>query len=191
MGSTLQGASGGRFTLGIGIGGGAREHRAYGLDFPDVSERVARLEDAVAVIRALWSGGPVTRESAFYPLDEARAFPRPEPAPRILVGGAKPGGVRLAARIGDGWAAESPSFEAEIGRYVDALAEAGRERREAWVAVGIGGGKTGVDALARSPWIEAPRETWDRYRELGADEMVLTARTPRDIDLLVGAVDRW
>ena len=74
MAGTLQGASGGRFTLGIGIGGAPREHRAYGIEFPDVDERVARLEEAVAVIRALWTGGPVTRPSRFYPLLDAHAF---------------------------------------------------------------------------------------------------------------------
>ena len=75
MASTLQIASGGRLTLGIGIGGHPKEHAAYGIDFPAAPERVARLEEAVAVIRALWTGGPVTRESAFYPLVDAAAYP--------------------------------------------------------------------------------------------------------------------
>ncbi len=110
MASTLQEASGGRFTLGIGIGGAPKEHRAYGIDFPAVEERVARLEEAVAVIRALLTGGPVTCPGRFYPLDGAYAFPRPDPAPRILIGGGSRAGVRLAARIGDGWAAEIDRF---------------------------------------------------------------------------------
>ena len=67
MASTLQIASGGRLILGVGIGGHPKEHAAYGIDFPDAPERVARLEEAVAVIRALWTGGPVTRPSPFYP----------------------------------------------------------------------------------------------------------------------------
>ena len=56
---------------GIGIGGAPKEHEAYGIDFPAAPERVARLEEAVAVIRALWTGGPVTRDSPFYPLRDA------------------------------------------------------------------------------------------------------------------------
>ena len=64
MASTLQIASGGRLMLGIGIGGAPKEHAAYGIDFPAAPERVARLEEAVAVIRALWTGGPVTRRLA-------------------------------------------------------------------------------------------------------------------------------
>jgi alkanesulfonate monooxygenase SsuD/methylene tetrahydromethanopterin reductase-like flavin-dependent oxidoreductase (luciferase family) len=191
MASTLQAASGGRFTLGIGIGGGPREHEAYGIDFPAVEERVARLEEAVAVIRALWTGGPVTRPSRFYPLSDAYAFPPPAPLPRILIGAGSPAGVRLAARIGDGWAAEIDEFERLLPAYRDALAAEGRSLDGAWIALGFGGGKSGVDALGGSPWIEAPRETWARYQALGVDEAIVTARTAHDVDALVGAVDRW
>ena len=80
MASTLQNASGGRLILGIGIGGAPKEHAAYGIDFPAAPERVARLEEAVAVIRALWTGGPVTRDSPFYPLHDAVAYPAPRAA---------------------------------------------------------------------------------------------------------------
>ena len=58
--ATLQEVASGRLTLGIGIGGHPVEHHAYGIPYPDVAERVARLEEAVAVLRALWTGGPVT-----------------------------------------------------------------------------------------------------------------------------------
>ena len=51
--------------------------------------------------------------------------------------------------------------------------------------------EAGQDALAASPWIEAPGETWARYREAGADEAILTARTTADVDRLVAAADRW
>jgi alkanesulfonate monooxygenase SsuD/methylene tetrahydromethanopterin reductase-like flavin-dependent oxidoreductase (luciferase family) len=191
MAATLQDASGGRFTLGIGIGGAPKEHQAYGIDFPEVPERVARLEEAVAVIRALWTGGPITRPSRYYPLEAAHAFPAPEPAPRLLIGGGSPAGVRIAARIGDGWAAENDEIERLLPIYRDALAEQGTSLDDAWIALGFGGGKTGVDALKGSPWIDAPGETWARYAEAGVDEAIVTARTPNDIDALVAAVDRW
>jgi len=191
MAATLQDASGGRFTLGIGIGGAPAEHKAYGIDFPDVDERVQRLEEAVAVIRALWTGGPVTRPSRFYPLEGAHAFPAPVPPPRLLIGGGSPAGVRLAARIGDGWAAESDDFERLLPLFHDALAAEGKSLDEAWIALGFGGGKTGVDALNGSPWVESPRETWDRYAAAGVDEAIVTARTSNDVVALVAAVDRW
>jgi alkanesulfonate monooxygenase SsuD/methylene tetrahydromethanopterin reductase-like flavin-dependent oxidoreductase (luciferase family) len=191
MASTLQEASGGRLTVGIGIGGGAPEHRAYGIDFPEPPERVARLEEAVAVIRALWTGGPITRPSRFYPLSAAHAFPVPDPAPRLLIGAGSPAGIRLAARIGDGWAAEIDGFEKLLPRYREALAAEGRTIEDQWIALGFGGGKSGEDALRDSPWVEAPREEWARWSEQDVDEIVVSARTTNDIDALVRAVDRW
>jgi len=65
MASTLQIACKGRLVLGIGIGGAPAEDEAYGLEFPEARARVARLTEAVAVLRALWTGGPVTRSSPF------------------------------------------------------------------------------------------------------------------------------
>jgi alkanesulfonate monooxygenase SsuD/methylene tetrahydromethanopterin reductase-like flavin-dependent oxidoreductase (luciferase family) len=191
MASTLQLASGGRLTLGIGIGGGAPEHRAYGIDFPEPAERAERLEEAVAVIRALWTGGPITRPSPFYPLTEAHAFPVPAPAPRILIGAGTPAGARLAARIGDGWAAEIDGFEALLPRYTEALAATGRSIHDVWIALGFGGGKSGEDALGDSPWVARPRDEWARWAEQGVDEAIVSARTPNDIEALVRAVDRW
>jgi alkanesulfonate monooxygenase SsuD/methylene tetrahydromethanopterin reductase-like flavin-dependent oxidoreductase (luciferase family) len=191
MGSTLQAASGGRLTVGIGIGGNAAEHRAYGIDFPEVPERATRLEEAIQVIRALWTGGPVTRPSAFYPLEDAHALPVPEPTPRLLVGAASPRGLRIAAQHADGWAAEIGDFERLMPVYLEALAAAGKSRRDAWIAVGFGSGKSGQDVLTGSPWIDAPREAWQRYAEAGADEAVVPARTTNDVDALVAAVERW
>jgi alkanesulfonate monooxygenase SsuD/methylene tetrahydromethanopterin reductase-like flavin-dependent oxidoreductase (luciferase family) len=191
MASTLQLASGGRLTVGIGIGGGKAEHRAYGIDFPEPAERAARLEEAVAVIRALWGGGPVTREGRFFPLEAAHAFPVPDPAPRLLIGAGTPAGVRLAARIGDGWAAEIDGFERLLPRYREALAAEGRSIGDAWIALGFGGGRTGQDALTDSPWVEVPLEEWARWHDQGVDEIVVTARTTGDVDALVAAAERW
>ncbi len=191
MASTLQAASGGRFTLGMGIGGNKAEHRAYGIEFPDVPERASRLEEAIQVIKALWTGGPVSRPSPFYPLQEAQALPVPNPPPRVLVGAASRRGLRIAAAVADGWAAEVDDFERLLPTYLQALSSAGRAREDQWIAVGFGSGKSGRDALTGSPWIESPLETWARYAELGVDEAIVTARTTNDVDRLVAAVDRW
>ena len=191
MASTLQAASDGRLTLGIGIGGNKAEHAAYGIPFPEVPERADRLEEAVQVVRALWSGGPVTRPSPFYPLEGAHAFPVPSAPPRLLIGAASPRGLRIAAAHADGWAAEIDDFERLMPTYLDALAANGKTRADAWVAVGFGSGKAGQDALVGSPWIDAPRETWERHAAVGADEAIVTARTTADIDRLVAAAARW
>jgi alkanesulfonate monooxygenase SsuD/methylene tetrahydromethanopterin reductase-like flavin-dependent oxidoreductase (luciferase family) len=191
MASTLQIASGGRLILGIGIGGHKAEHDAYGIDFPDPPERVRRLEEAVAVIRALWTGGPVTRASEFYPLTDAYAHPVPDPVPRIVVGGETPAGARLAGRVGDGWTAFDGNFEANLPIYLESLAATGRRREDQTVLVGFQGDWLGDEAFRNTPWFDAPRETWARWREAGADGAIVLARTTDDIDAMVDAAERW
>ena len=192
MASTLQIASGGRFVLGLGVGAETGEHAAYGMAFPDRPDRAARLEEAVAVMRALWSGGPVTRDSASYPLREALALPAPNPPPRIVLAGETPAGARRAARIGDGWTASETNFEARLPDYLAALRATGRRREDQLVLVEINEGDWLADlSLATSPWVRAPRETWARWRDAGADGAVILARSAEDVGALVDATERW
>jgi alkanesulfonate monooxygenase SsuD/methylene tetrahydromethanopterin reductase-like flavin-dependent oxidoreductase (luciferase family) len=191
MASTLQIASGGRLMLGIGIGGHPREHAAYGIDFPEAPERVTRLEEAVAVIRALWTGGPITRPSTFYPLQDAAAYPVPDPPPPIIVGGETAAGARLAGRIGDGWTAFEENFETSLPVYLDALAESGRVRTDQRVYVGFQGEWLSDERIVDSPWVREPRATWERWHEAGADGAIVLARTTEDVDALVDSVARW
>ncbi len=188
MAATLQEATGGRLTLGIGIGGHPAEHLAYGIPFPDATERAARLEEAVTVLRALWTGGPITRPSPWYPLDGAHAFPVPVPAPPIVIGAESRGGAALAARIGDGWTTPAASLDDLRQVYLDALAAASRERaaQRVLVAFDLGKGAT----LAGSPWVEDPAAAAARWREAGADGAVVGARSTADVDRLVGAAAR-
>jgi alkanesulfonate monooxygenase SsuD/methylene tetrahydromethanopterin reductase-like flavin-dependent oxidoreductase (luciferase family) len=191
MASTLQIASGGRLILGIGIGGAPKEHEAYGIDFPPAPERVARLEEAVAVIRALWTGGPVTRPSPFYPLQDAVAYPVPDAAPRIVIGGETPAGARLAGRIGDGWSAFEDNFEQNLPLYLESLEASGRRREDQTLFVGFQGEWLSEASIRDTPWIDAPRETWERWHQAGADGAIVLARTTDDVDALVEAVGRW
>jgi coenzyme F420-dependent glucose-6-phosphate dehydrogenase len=191
MASTLQIASGGRLVLGIGIGGAPREHAAYGIDFPEAKERAARLEEAIAVIRALWTGGPVTRPSPYYPLDDAHAFPVPTPPPPIIIGGETPAGARLAGRIGDGWSTFDDNFEQNLPIYLEALEASGRRRAEQRLIVGFQGDWLGEADIADSPWCREPRATWERWAEAGADGAIVLARSTSDVDALVDAIERW
>ena len=192
MASTLHIASGGRLILGIGIGGAPREHASYGIDFPAAPERVQRVEEAVAVIRALWTGGPVTRPSPFYPLDDAVAFPVPDPPPPIIVGGETRPGAALAARIGDGWSTFEDNFEANLPIYLEALDAAGKRREDQTVIVGFQRDWLGEDSsVLGSQWVTDPRGAWERWHAAGADAAILTARTTEDVDALVESVGRW
>ena len=192
MASTLQIASGGRFILGLGVGGETGEHAAYGMPLPDRPERAERLEEAVAVIRALWRGGPVTRKSASYPLREALALPVPDPPPRIVIAGESPAGARRAARIGDGWTASDANFEARLPDYLEALDAAGRRREDQLVLVEVNEGDWLDDvSLEASPWVTAPRATWDRWRMPAPTGPSSWLAHPQDVAALVDATKRW
>ena len=188
MAATLQEATGGRLTLGIGIGGHPAEHAAYGIPFPESPERVARLEEAVAVLRALWLGGPVTRPSLYYPLTDARAFPVPIPPPPIIVGGESRSGAELAARIGDGWTTPASTLAERLPAYLDALAAAGKDRAAQRVLVAFDLPKGG--SLAASPWVLEPSAAAGEWRASGADGAIIGANTSGDVDSLIGAAAR-
>jgi len=191
MAATLQVASGGRLILGLGTGGGPAEHAAYGMAFPEIAERVARVEEAVAVLRALWTGGPVTRPSPYYPLTDAYAHPVPVPPPPIVIGGETAAGARLAARVGDGWTAFDDNFETNLPVYLDALAAAGRRREDQRLYVGFEGEWLSDESHRETAWFREPRAEWERWHAAGADGAIVLARTTDDVDALVEAAGRW
>jgi len=90
MAATLDQASKGRFTLGIGAAWFKREHEAYGWDFPSMRERQDRLQEACELIRKLFTAdGPVDYNGRYYRLDQAPLSPGCYQKPHIpiLVGG--------------------------------------------------------------------------------------------------------
>ena len=108
-----------------------------------------------------------------------------------MIGGETSAGARLAGRIGDGWSAFDDNFEANLPIYLASLEASGRDRADQRIIVGFQGDWLGDEAIADSPWVRAPRETWARWEAAGADEVIVLARTTADVDALVGAVDRW
>lgn len=99
----LDRASEGRLTLGVGVGGEyPREFSA--LQIP-VRERGRRTDEAIGLIRRLWTAEPVTHAGPFFPMDEVVIHPGPHrPAgPPIVVAGRQEPAIRRAALLGDGW----------------------------------------------------------------------------------------
>lgn len=103
MGATLQFLSGGRFILGIGAGWNAEEYRAYGYDFPPARVRVEQLEEALQIIKALWTEERVTFEGRYYRVREAVCGPKPISLPPVMVGAFRPKMLRLTARYAEWW----------------------------------------------------------------------------------------
>lgn len=101
-GATLDVLSGGRFTLAVGVGYLRGEFAALGVDFDD---RGAVFEEALEVIRAVWTGDDVTVEGRHVTARGITAHPRPvsDPHPPIWIGGNTAAARRRAARFGAGW----------------------------------------------------------------------------------------
>jgi G6PDH family F420-dependent oxidoreductase len=97
----------GRFTLGLGSGEALNEH-IVGEAWPTVDVRLAMLEEAVEVIRRLFTGETVTYGGEFYTVDTARIYTRPDRPPPIYISGFGPKATELAARIGDGYINTAP-----------------------------------------------------------------------------------
>lgn len=104
MGATLQALSHGRLVLGIGAGWRSQEYQAYGYPFPEPRVRIQQLEEAVHIIRLMWTETAPTFKGEHFQIKEAFCPPLPSPPPPIMIGG---GGEQLMlpliARLADWW----------------------------------------------------------------------------------------
>ena len=100
----------GRFNLGVGSGEALNE-QILGDDWPEANVRLEMLEEAIEVMRELWSGEVVSREGKHYRVRHARIYTLPERPPPILVSGFGPKSVDLAGRVGDGYVTTSPDAD--------------------------------------------------------------------------------
>lgn len=119
--------SGGRLTLGVGIGWNAVEYEALGVDF---SRRAAIFEEQVGLLRALWTQPSVTQAGEFHRLSGVGINPLPRQRPIPLYFGAiVPAAVRRAARLADGWIATVAAEAATdtVGEFRQMVSENGRD----------------------------------------------------------------
>jgi probable F420-dependent oxidoreductase len=97
--ATLQELSGGRFTLGVGMGWHKDEFEFMGVEFRG---RGRRGDEAIRLMRALWNGEH-DFDGRYWSFHEATAEPLPSPQPQIWVGGSSEQAVRRARELGDVW----------------------------------------------------------------------------------------
>ena len=136
----------GRFALGVGTGEALNEH-VVGARWPTLDVRLEMLEEAVEVMRALWTGEVVRHRGRHYEVDTARLYTLPDQAPEVLVSGFGPKATAAAARFADGWVTTQPDADG-LRLYRDG---GGRGRTEAGVKV------------CWAPTAEAGRETYHRF----------------------------
>jgi probable F420-dependent oxidoreductase len=96
-------ASGGRVIAGVGAGWTRAEFAMMGIEFPAVSERLERMDEAVAVMRGLWGEAPFTFTGRYYQVRDAvcRPLPVQRPGPPIMLGGSGNGILRRAGEWAD------------------------------------------------------------------------------------------
>jgi probable F420-dependent oxidoreductase len=175
--ASLDALSGGRLTVGAGVGWSAAEFAALGQSFTD---RGRRLDEMIDVLRACWGPDPVNFEGEFVHLDAMKVQPKPaHPIPIWIGGSSEPAYVRAASR-GDGFHAigldpvtaaivverlrrdhPDPSFTISLrtgwdpqGMDVDVI----RRERDEFEAAGI-------QHVVSAPWRNDP-ESWLRSMEL-------------------------
>ena len=99
IGATLDVLSKGRLFMGIGAAWNEEESLAYGIPFPSIKERFVRLEEAIQIIRKMWTDEPSTSfNGKYYQIKNAYCNPKPvqKPSPPIMIGGS---GERQTLRI--------------------------------------------------------------------------------------------
>jgi len=164
MAASLDAVSGGRLILGLGAGWMEEEYAAYGYDFPPVRVRIEQLDEAVTLIKRLWTEPRGTYQGKYYKIVDAVNRPAPvqEPHPPILIGG---GGekylLRLVARHADIWNCPN-NHSSELPRRLQRL-------REHCEAVGRDPGEIEVSeqcvvVLGRTE--QAFRRKWDQAKRL-------------------------
>lgn len=100
--ATLDHVSNGRAQLGIGSGWTKAEFDMMGMPFPDVKPRLRMLEEAVRVVKSLWTEPRTSFSGEFYSLQDAFIVPRPvQQPPPVMLGGSGKGILRMAARHAD------------------------------------------------------------------------------------------
>ncbi|MET7730972.1 LLM class flavin-dependent oxidoreductase [Streptomyces sp. NPDC005402] len=204
--ATLDRLSGGRFTLGIGVGGREDDCLAAGTD---LHRRGRRLDEQLILLRRAWSGEPYA--DGVGPIGPAPTTPG---GPEVLFGGFAPAALERVGRFGDGFlgAALPPSFMVNLFRDVETAWQKhdrpGRPRLVAQANVVLGPDSTldrarqnlrdyyafsGHVAYMEAGLLTTPRqirEAADAYAGIGADEVMLYcwASDPDQIDRLADAL---
>jgi probable F420-dependent oxidoreductase len=181
--ASLDRLSGGRLTLGLGVGWSKEEFAALGVPF---EHRAARTAEYVSAMRTLWRDDVASFDGTFVRFDAIRVNPKPlrESCIPIVLGGNSDAALRRAAAWGDGWYGFNLDGPAAVRERMDKLerlcAETGRDRAEVGVSVALRDPDVGdIDALG----------------EAGVDELVLVAAPPdrpeAATDWVSALADKW
>ena len=185
--ATLDQMSGGRVTLGVGVGAMPEEFAALGIP---MAERGSRTDESIRLLKELWTREAPSYHSRRWRFSDLRFSPKPAQQPHIplWIGGASPGAQRRAARLGDGWhpSGLTPEEYAAGRQQVRDLAQAAGRNPDsltmsARVEVDAAAGRASPQAADRArisgaDFSQAAR-TIAAYRNAGVEHLTLALNT--------------
>jgi coenzyme F420-dependent glucose-6-phosphate dehydrogenase len=144
----------GRFFLGVGTGENLNEH-ILGGRWPTPDVRLDMVEEAIEVMRSLWTGQQTTWRGTHFTVEEARIYSLPEEPPDIMIAARGAGASDLAGRLGDGLIAVAPNPET-----IERFDKAGGEGKPRYGQVHVCWAETEEDArrTAFEVWPNAAME---------------------------------
>jgi probable F420-dependent oxidoreductase len=177
--ATLDVLCGGRLVMGVGVGLIEKEMQAMGTPFV---ERGAYTDEAIAVMRALWSAEEPRFAGKFYRFEGMKFSPRPLQTPSIplVIGGVSRAAIRRAARLGDGWQPLGLSPEA-LGQGIATLRDearaCGRDGAQIPVSIAmtLAAARAGRHALGTAP-SEIVKNA-RAYADVGVETLIISAGT--------------
>jgi len=174
--ATLQCLSEGRLILGAGVGWLEAEFAALGIPF---RERGRRMDEGIALMRAVWTEDPVTFQAKYIPaiVEEMRMRPLPPPIP-IWIGGNSDAAIARAIRLGDGWHGTRTLPDAAP----TVVARLRAARPDPAFTISLRASWDGEDVAALRTRLQA-------YAQAGIQHLVLEP-TARELDDWLAAVER-
>ena len=177
--ATLDVLCGGRLVMGVGVGLIEKEMQAMGTPF---AERGAYTDEAIAVMRALWSAEEPRFAGKYYRFEGMKFSPRPLQTPSIplVIGGVSRAAIRRAARLGDGWQPLGLSPEA-LGQGIATLRDEARacgrdgSKIPVSIAMTLAAARAGRHALGTAP-SEIVKNA-RAYADVGVETLIISAGT--------------
>jgi probable F420-dependent oxidoreductase len=191
--ATIDQISGGRISLGVGLGWWPLEYQAHGSNF---RQRGARLDEALQILKLVWTREATSFDGRFYRFPELTVHPRPvqQPHPPLWVAGVAPAAIARAARLGDAWLCGPVQSLSKaktcLAVYRDECAAVGRPaewilRRYAWIAPT----RREVEDHVLPNYVNGLMEHWRESAE-DEDEKALFARIDAGEDVTAQDVAR-
>jgi probable F420-dependent oxidoreductase len=175
--ATLQNLSGGRLILGAGVGWLEAEFDALGVPF---KERGRRMDEGIAMMRAVWTQDPVTFDSKWIPakIENMRAQPQPVVPIPIWIGGSSDAAVKRALRL-DGWHGSRVTPEQAAGVVKRFRTE--RPGQDFTISIRVNCNAANVGAM---------RDALRAYSDAGIQH-VMAAPEDRDIDTYLSTAEAF